>query len=197
MNVASPIMSFIGKMLDCKEDLLTFMWVLGTALLDPVVRSKGVLLYGPGGTGKSTLIKLVRQCLGECTTVVSSNALEGSRPLSDHVKIAACSNRIRLTWHSGSMPSVCRSREEGFRCPSCTLASVRCPLKKEKRKGGREGERDARVRDGLSHEGTFSLSMSNRAVFKSKTAAYDSDLVYNTLTSGNFLKFEFTPLDKT
>ncbi|KAF8509922.1 hypothetical protein JB92DRAFT_3119487 [Gautieria morchelliformis] len=95
-NVASPVMSFIGKMLDCKEDLLTFMWVLGTALLDPVVRSKGVLLYGPGGTGKSTLIKLVRQCLGECTTVIPSNALEGRRPLSDHVKIAACSNRILL-----------------------------------------------------------------------------------------------------
>jgi energy-coupling factor transporter ATP-binding protein EcfA2 len=45
------------------KDMLCLQWIVGACLMDPVRRSTFVLLYGPGGNGKSTVIRALASTL--------------------------------------------------------------------------------------------------------------------------------------
>jgi hypothetical protein len=44
-------------------DMLCIQWIVGTCLLDPVRRNTFAILYGPGGNGKSTVIRTLANTL--------------------------------------------------------------------------------------------------------------------------------------
>jgi energy-coupling factor transporter ATP-binding protein EcfA2 len=55
----------------------TIKWILGMAAVDPGSSSKFLLLYGPGGCGKSTTIEVIENIFKGCCGAISSDALTG------------------------------------------------------------------------------------------------------------------------
>jgi len=77
------------------ERLLTVMWIVGNAIVDPGSFSKFLLLYGPGGTGKSTLIKAIETLLkGCCSTIKPSTLTDPKDDISLDTAKAIASNRM-------------------------------------------------------------------------------------------------------
>ena len=77
------------------KDLDTIRWVIGNAVVDPGTASKFLLLYGPGGTGKSTIIRAIEALLRGCCSTIKPGTLTDSK---DDINIetakAIASNRI-------------------------------------------------------------------------------------------------------
>ena len=78
-----------------ERSLHTIMWIIGNAVVDPGTASKFLLLYGPGGTGKSTIIKLIETVLKGCCSTIKPGVLTDSRDdiTTDTAKSIA-SNRV-------------------------------------------------------------------------------------------------------
>jgi hypothetical protein len=78
-----------------QRELLTLKWLLGGIPLDPAMPSKFLILYGNGGTGKSTILKIIRALFkGCCSTIPSGTftSVNSDVPLKTAQIIA--SNRI-------------------------------------------------------------------------------------------------------
>lgn len=78
-----------------QTDLLTIMWIVGNCAVDPGTMSKFLLLYGPGGTGKSTLIRAVEAVLRGCCSTIKPGTLTDPRDdISMDTARAIASNRM-------------------------------------------------------------------------------------------------------
>lgn len=56
-------------------ELDSIKWIIGMAAVDPGSSSKFLLLYGPGGTGKSTTIEVIENLFKGCCGALNSDAL--------------------------------------------------------------------------------------------------------------------------
>lgn len=76
-------------------ELQTVEWSTGHALIDPKSYSKTVLLYGEGGRGKSTILKMLDAVLLGCCGTIPDDALTDLRSgLKAHIAAIVASNRI-------------------------------------------------------------------------------------------------------
>lgn len=76
-------------------ELTTLKWILGGIPLDPAMPSKFVILYGDGGTGKSTILETIRAIFKGCCSTIPNGTFTSTNsdvPLKTAQIIA--SNRI-------------------------------------------------------------------------------------------------------
>jgi energy-coupling factor transporter ATP-binding protein EcfA2 len=74
----TKIEAFLEPLFVDRRELETLLWILGGILLDPMVQAKFVVLFGPGGTGKSTILSLIDSMMKGCTGVISSGVFTGT-----------------------------------------------------------------------------------------------------------------------
>lgn len=72
---AERVLRFIRVLFNDQVELKTIQWTLGLVAVDPSSVSKFLLLYGPGGTGKSTLIGLIEDVFNGCCGTINSSVL--------------------------------------------------------------------------------------------------------------------------
>lgn len=91
------IMNYLMKLFRDDRDAVTFLWHIGNCLLDPVSRPRTVMLVGPGGTGKSTLLQQVMACLVGCCSIIPNGALTSTKDeMSGDVSDAISGSRMTL-----------------------------------------------------------------------------------------------------
>lgn len=71
------VLQYLMNLFDDLRDAVTFFWHVGNCLIDPVSMPKSVILTGPGGTGKSTILMQLMSCLGTCVSVIPDGSLTG------------------------------------------------------------------------------------------------------------------------
>lgn len=77
------------------REFLTFKWIMGGIPLDPAMQSKFLLLYGDGGTGKSTILRIIRALFkGCCSTIPNGTFTSTSSDLPLKTSQIIASNRI-------------------------------------------------------------------------------------------------------
>jgi DNA polymerase III delta prime subunit len=75
-------------------ELYTIMWIIANSVIDPGATSK-FLLYGPGGTGKSTVIKAIERLLiGCCSTIKPGTLTDPRDDINLDTAKAIASNRM-------------------------------------------------------------------------------------------------------
>jgi len=90
-----PMYKFISPLFPNPIELRTIEWVIGNALIDPSSFGKAVILYGEGGTGKSTLLAAIKIALMGCCGSIPDKALVGlAKGMSNDVASIVVSNRI-------------------------------------------------------------------------------------------------------
>lgn len=96
-NGYSKMLHFLSPMFPAKKDLVTFCWIIGNAICDPVRKTKSLFLCGPGGTGKSTLIRCIYNTLGLCSTIIRGNMLSiDNQHKTDDVLASVIGSRVVL-----------------------------------------------------------------------------------------------------
>jgi hypothetical protein len=90
-----PMYRFIAPLFPNQVELQTIEWAIGNALIDPTTSSKAVILYGEGGTGKSTLLAAIKTSLMGCCGSIPDKSLVGlAKGMSNSVASIVVSNRI-------------------------------------------------------------------------------------------------------
>ncbi|KAF2858371.1 hypothetical protein K470DRAFT_259875 [Piedraia hortae CBS 480.64] len=72
-----PMYKFIAPLFVDPTELLSIEQAIGNALIDPVASSKAVILYGEGGTGKSTLLAAIKTSFMGCCGSIPGKSLVG------------------------------------------------------------------------------------------------------------------------
>lgn len=91
----STILNFISPFYPDVRDLLTMMWIIGNSVHDPLVRPRTVMLAGPGGSGKSTVLKVVQRAMKGCASMIPDGSLTSkSDKMSHEVAVAVVSSRM-------------------------------------------------------------------------------------------------------
>lgn len=73
----------------------TIMWVIGNAAIDPGSFSKFMLLYGPGGTGKSKVLSAIEGAMDGCSGTIRPGQLIETKPdININTAKTLVSNRI-------------------------------------------------------------------------------------------------------
>lgn len=94
----TKIEAFIEPLFENKRELETLLWVLGGILLDPMIQAKFLILFGQGGTGKSTILNLIDSMMKGCTGVISSGVFTGTASdVPTTALIQATSKRVAIT----------------------------------------------------------------------------------------------------
>lgn len=76
-------------------EFLTFKWIMGGIPLDPAMPSKFLVLYGSGGTGKSTILKTIRAMFkGCCSTIPNGTFTSNYSDIALKTAQIIASNRI-------------------------------------------------------------------------------------------------------
>lgn len=91
------LLKYITPLFHDSTNLATFRWILGNALVDPSSVSKFLLLYGQGGTGKSTLISIIEDCFKGCCATIRSTVLTEAKldaKTQQDTDKAVASNRV-------------------------------------------------------------------------------------------------------
>src|SRR5699024_3100318 len=89
---------FIEPLFEDKRELSMLLWILGGILLDPAIQAKFVILFGQGGTGKSTILNLIDTMMKGCTGVISSGVFTGSASdIPTSALVQATSKRVAIT----------------------------------------------------------------------------------------------------
>lgn len=86
---------FILPLFADTTELCTLKWILGGIPLDPAMPSKFLMLYGDGGTGKSTILEAIRAIFKGCCSTIPNGTFTSTNsdvPLKTAQLIA--SNRI-------------------------------------------------------------------------------------------------------
>jgi hypothetical protein len=91
------IMNYLMKLFRDDRDAVTYLWHVGNCLMDPVSRPRTVMLVGPGGTGKSTLMSQLMSSLVGCCSIIPNGALTSTKDeMSTEVSDAISSSRMTI-----------------------------------------------------------------------------------------------------
>ena len=71
----AKIMDFLRPLFPDVRSMITYMWIIGNTARDPVARPRCMLLCGPGGSGKSTALRMLNAALSGCTGLLPDNIL--------------------------------------------------------------------------------------------------------------------------
>nr|POE79006.1 hypothetical protein CFP56_77504 [Quercus suber] len=69
------ILNFLQPLFPDARSMLTYMWVIGNCARDPIARPRCMLLCGPGGSGKSTALRMATAALSGATNLVADNII--------------------------------------------------------------------------------------------------------------------------
>jgi energy-coupling factor transporter ATP-binding protein EcfA2 len=81
------------------RDMVTVLWHIGNCILDPVSNPKSIMFYGPGGSGKSTILRIIANILGSCCGLLPDGCLTSKNegmPVS--VSSVIASNRMAVCY---------------------------------------------------------------------------------------------------
>jgi hypothetical protein len=93
------ILIALMKLFPDPRAFVTILWHIGNCLVDPVSRPKCVMLCGPGGSGKSTVLQQVHSCLGGCCGIIPDGSLVGtSKSMSTDFAEVIASCRMALCY---------------------------------------------------------------------------------------------------
>lgn len=86
---------FLSVLFPDPKRFATILWIIANAVLDPGTSSKLLLLYGRGGSGKSTIIRAIETVLKGCCSTIKSTVLTDARDdISVDTAKALASNRV-------------------------------------------------------------------------------------------------------
>lgn len=90
-----PMYNYLSPLFEDPAELRTIEWAIGHALVDPHSYSKAVVLYGPGGRGKSTMLAALNIALMGCCGSIPDKALVSlAKGLPDSIASIIVANRI-------------------------------------------------------------------------------------------------------
>lgn len=69
------IPNFLYPLFPDKRRMVTYMWLLGNAVVDPISRPRCMMLVGPGGAGKSTALRMAMAALSGAANLIADNIL--------------------------------------------------------------------------------------------------------------------------
>lgn len=69
------LLGYVAQLFPDTRDLITLLWHIGNCVLDPVSNPKSLMLYGPGGSGKSTVLRVIANTLGSCCGLLPDGCL--------------------------------------------------------------------------------------------------------------------------
>lgn len=69
------VINYLSHVVPNTNDLLSIMWSIGNSIIDPVLNPRIILLVGPGGTGKSSLLRMIQMCTEGCSGTVRGTAI--------------------------------------------------------------------------------------------------------------------------
>lgn len=79
MSYAFPgvgkVTSFLSPLFPDRRRMVTYMWLIGNAAVDPISRPRCMLLVGPGGAGKSTAVRMAMGALSGAANLIADNIL--------------------------------------------------------------------------------------------------------------------------
>lgn len=81
------------------KNLITVMWMVGNALVDPVARPRTLMLAGSGGTGKSRVLTSIQDsCTGASSAVPVGAMTSTSKDAVQKIMSMAVSSRLLLAY---------------------------------------------------------------------------------------------------
>jgi hypothetical protein len=94
-TVEYPMYRYLAPLFTDPVELKTLEWCIGHSMIDPHSFSKAVILYGRGGTGKTTTINAISMSMmGCCGTIPDSALINLSAGIPEKVAQIVASNRI-------------------------------------------------------------------------------------------------------
>lgn len=104
---AMSVESYLYPLFRRDSDMDTVKWVIGNCLLEPTSTPRAMIVFGPGGTGKSTLLNVITEMLeGACGTVPDGTYTNSSKSLSDKVVAQLIGNRMVVCGDADGMESL-------------------------------------------------------------------------------------------
>lgn len=89
------VLNFLSPLFPNLSDMITYLWIIGNAAMDPVARPRCLMLCGPGGSGKSTAIRMATNALYGCTNLIPDNILTRDHEgLSDKIASIVVKSRM-------------------------------------------------------------------------------------------------------
>lgn len=89
------ISTFLSPLFPDKRRMITYMWLLGNAAVDPIARPRCMLLVGPGGAGKSTALRMAMSALSGAANLLADNVLTKTYDsLNDQVAQVVVKSRL-------------------------------------------------------------------------------------------------------
>lgn len=74
------ILDFVRPLFPDVRSMITYMWAIGNAARDPIARPRCVMLCGPGGSGKSTMLRMATSAMQGVTNLIPDNILTRDHP---------------------------------------------------------------------------------------------------------------------
>jgi hypothetical protein len=71
----SHVLNFLQPLFPDFRTMITYLWIIGNAARDPVARARFLLLCGPGGSGKSTALRMAMAALSGACSLIPDNIL--------------------------------------------------------------------------------------------------------------------------
>lgn len=95
----TAIERYIKPLFPNPVDMETFMWILGNAVTDPVSEHRILFLHGPGGTGKSTLMRLIHSMMSGTTRALDPAEITdpSRRRISHDLVMSLISTRMMVS----------------------------------------------------------------------------------------------------
>lgn len=93
------LLGYVAQLFPDTRDLITVLWHIGNSILDPVSNPKSLMLYGPGGSGKSTVLRVIANALGSCCGLLPDGCLTSNNngmPIT--VSSVIASNRMAVCY---------------------------------------------------------------------------------------------------
>lgn len=69
------IMEFLRPLFPDVRTMISYMWLIGNCAKDPVAKARCMLLCGPGGSGKSTALRMATAAMQGVTNLIPDNIL--------------------------------------------------------------------------------------------------------------------------
>lgn len=93
------LLGYVAQLYPDPRDIVTLLWHIGNCILDPVSNPKSLMLYGPGGSGKSTVLRIIANMLGSCCGLLPDGCLtsrDNGMPIA--VSSVIASNRMAVCY---------------------------------------------------------------------------------------------------